>query len=134
MKPLFLSVMTAALFAFALINPTATSAQSTNKAQVEAKTSKSTTKQTAGPFRGKLASMDKAARTITIGKRTFHITSETKILRYGKPGTIEDGVIGEQTSGGFKTAEDGRLVATKVTFGPKAETKAPVPEKKTKGK
>jgi hypothetical protein len=91
----------------------------------------SVSKQTAGPFRGKLAVLDKSAKAITVGKRTFHVSSETKIIKGGKPATLEDGVVGEECSGGFKTAEDGKLVATKLTFGPKVDGKAAA-EKKSK--
>ena len=97
-------------------------AQSTNKAEKKESAEKKT--QTAGPFHGKLASVDKSAKTITVGKRTFHITSETKILKSGKPAVLEDVVVGEEISGGFKTSADGKLVATKVNIGPKGEEKA----------
>ena len=36
------------------------------------------------PFKGKLAAVDKAAMTITVSKRTFSITSETKLFKDGK--------------------------------------------------
>jgi hypothetical protein len=80
---------------------------------------------TAGPFRGKLAAVDQVNKTITVGKRTFQITSETRIFKGGAPATLEAGVVGEPVSGGFKTAPDGKLNATKVTFGPKTDGKAP---------
>ena len=106
------------------------SAQSTNtnKAAMEKKSSdkkdSADKKQTAGPFHGKLASLDKSAKTITVGKRTFRVTPDTKITKNGKAATIEDGVVAEEISGYFKTAEDGKLVATKVTFGQKVDGKA----------
>jgi len=90
-------------------------------------------KRAAGPFRGKLAAVDKAARTITVGKRTFRITSETKIFKGGAPATIEDAVVGERVTGGFRTAEGGRLNATKVTFGPKTEGKGAAKKADAKG-
>ncbi len=77
-------------------------------------------KPSAGPFHGKLAALDKTAKTITVGKRTFHITSETKINKAGKPATLDEGVVGEEISGYVKPTEDGKLIATKVNFGPKA--------------
>ena len=43
----------------------------------------------AGPFHGKLAAIDKVGKTITVGKRTFQITSETKIKKAGKPATLD---------------------------------------------
>lgn len=86
-------------------------------------TEKKEKKASAGPFHGKLAGLDKAAKTITVGKRTFQITSETRISKEGKPATLDDGVVGEEVSGYVKPAEDGKLVATKINFGPKAESK-----------
>ena len=82
-------------------------------------------KQTAGPFRGKLATVDAANKTITVGKRTFQITSDTKIFKGGMPATLEDAVVGETVSGGFKTAPGGKLNATKVTFGAKTKGNGP---------
>lgn len=72
-----------------------------------------------GPFHGKLASVDKVAKTITVGKRTFQITSETRVKKAGKPATLDDGVVGETVSGYVKPAADGKLMATTVNFGPK---------------
>lgn len=72
-----------------------------------------------GPFHGKLAAMDKVAKTITVGKRTFQITSTTKIKKSGKPATLEDGVVGETVSGYVKPSTDGKLTATTINFGPK---------------
>jgi len=88
-------------------------------------------KPSAGPFHGKLAGVDKTAKTITIGKRTFQITSETKMFKAGKPATLDAGIIGEEASGYVKPTEDGKLVATKVNFGPKAAAEGTKgPEKK----
>jgi len=116
-------------------SPTLLLAQTnTNKAPVEKKaTTKDTAaekkdtsekKAVAGPFHGKLAALDKSAKTITVGKRTFQVTSETKIHKAGKPATFEEGVVGEEVSGYIKPTDDGKLVATTVNFGPKADTKA----------
>ena len=112
--------------------PVQVRAQEKEKAKAETKESAKKQTQTAGPFRGKLAAMDKTAKTITVGKRTFAITSETKIYKAGKPAMLDDAVIGEEVSGGFKTADDGKLVVTKFNIGPKAETKSS--EKKTENK
>jgi hypothetical protein len=104
-------------------------AQATNKAAGEQK--EASHKQLSGPFHGKLASMDKTAKTITVGKRTFHITSESKLLKAGKPATLDDAVVGEEISGGFRT-EEGKMVATKVNIGPKAtEPKGGAKKEKT---
>ena len=107
--------------------PTVILAQSTNKAPAEKKAAgkeaAAEKKASAGPFHGKLAALDKTAKTITVGKRTFQITSETKIHKTGKPATFEEGVVGEEVSGYVKPTDDGKWVATTVNFGPKPETK-----------
>ncbi len=86
-------------------------------------TSKPIKKPGAGPFHGKLANLDKTARTITVGKRTFQITSETRINRAGKPATLEQAIIGEQVSGYVKPNAQGKLVATTLNLGPKTPSK-----------
>jgi len=98
-------------------------AQNTNKPVAEKKPSPSGTDSEkapkAGPFHGKLVAVDSAAKTISVGKRTFQITSETKLKKDGKPATLDAGVVGEVVSGYVKPSPDGKLVATTVTFGPK---------------
>jgi hypothetical protein len=93
----------------------------TDKPPADKPATSSTTEKTpkGGPFHGKLAAVDKAAKTIIVGKRTFQITSETRIKKAGKPATLDDGVVGETVSGYVKPAADGKLAATTVNFGPK---------------
>lgn len=127
MKKSILRTGLAGLLVLALTaSPTLLLAQTTNKAPAEKKaTTKDTAekKASAGPFHGKLAAVDKTAKTITVGKRTFQVTSETKIHKAGKPATFEEGVVGEEVSGYVKPTDDGKLVATTINFGPKAEAK-----------
>jgi hypothetical protein len=105
----------------------------TNKAKPAPPTADAKTaldkKPSAGPFHAKLMAVDKAAKTITVGKRTFQITSETKFFKAGKSATIADGVVGEQVSGYVKPDSEGKLVATKVNFGPKPEAKGTTSKK-----
>lgn len=75
------------------------------------------------PFHGKLSAIDKSAKTITVGKSVYHFTAETKIKKDGKPATLDDGVIGEPSSGYVKPAADGAMTASSVTFGAKADAK-----------
>lgn len=78
------------------------------------------------PFTGKLTAVDKQAKTITVGERVFQITSETRITKSGKPATLEDGVVGEEAAGSYKTGEGGKLEVGTVRFGAKAsKPKAP---------
>jgi hypothetical protein len=119
------------LLAFAIAgSPTPLLAQSTNKAPAKKTatatkdTSKSDKKAAPVPFNGKLAKLDKINKTITVGKRTFQITSETKINKDSKPATFEDGVEGEVVRGSIKQTDDGKWVALTVNFGPKTAASA----------
>ena len=76
------------------------------------------------PFRGKVASVDAAAATVSVGKMTVHITSETKITKDGKPATLSDITVGEKISGYAKKDEAGKLDATVINLG-KVEGKKP---------
>src|SRR5690348_16797705 len=96
--------------------PAFASAQDTNKVPVDKKAAAQGTNAIpveksakAGPFKGKLAAIDKVEKTISVGKRTFQITSETKIKKGGKPATLEDGVVGETVSGYVKPGAGGKL-------------------------
>jgi hypothetical protein len=102
-------------------------AQSTNKpatgkkAQTDQK--EKSEHKSAHPFHGKLAAVDQAAKTITIGKSVYQITSETKINKGGKPAVLADGVVGEEASGYAKPMEGGKMYAATLNFGPKPEGK-----------
>jgi hypothetical protein len=75
------------------------------------------------PFHGILKAVDKNAKTITVGKVTYQITSETKFKKHDKPATLDDGVVGEEAAGYLKPDANGKLFASSVRFGPKPETK-----------
>jgi hypothetical protein len=101
-------------------------AQSTNRPAAEKKSAAgkkdSAAKQKAAhPFRGKLAAVDKTAKTIKVGQSTYQITSATKITKAGKAATLEDGVVDEPVSGYVKPTDDGKMTATTVHFGAKVE-------------
>jgi hypothetical protein len=86
------------------------------------------------PFHGKIATVDKVAKTITLDektKRTFEVTSETKMMKNGKAATLEDAVAGEAASGSYTKSDDGKLVAKSLRFGakPEPEAKAASPAK-----
>ena len=120
----------AALLAVAMAAlPLQASAQTTNKPAATKKNtqkqSDSTAKARSGhPFHGKLAAVDQTAKTIKLGESTFLITSQTKIMKAGKPATLEDAVVGEEVSGFAKPTEDGKMAASSVRFGPKPGGKA----------
>jgi len=71
------------------------------------------------PFRGKLAAIDNTEKTITVGKETLQITSETRISKAGKPATLEDGAVGDEVAGAYKKDAQGKLNALSLRFGPR---------------
>ena len=78
------------------------------------------------PFGGKLGAMDKVAKTITLDEktkpgRTFEVTSETRIMKSGKPATLDDGVVGEGVRGSYTKSADGKLEAHTISFGAKVD-------------
>ena len=126
MKPLLHFSASISVAVILLTQTTQLSAQNTNKVAPEKKATQtnevanSEHKPKAGPFHGKLVAVDKSGKTITVGKRTFLITSETKLKKAGTPATLDDAVVGEEVSGYIKPREDGKLTATTVNLGPKA--------------
>jgi hypothetical protein len=119
------------LFSAAMaISPMSLQAQSTNTNKAAAKksaakstdTAKSDKQSSPVPFNGKLAKLDKVAKTLVVGSRTIRVTSDTKINKSGKPATFEDGTEGETISGSIKKTDDGNWVALTVNYGPKATT------------
>lgn len=86
------------------------------------------------PFHGKIASVDKKAKTFTVGERTFQVTSETKLNKGGKPATLDDAAVGEDVGGNYEKAHDGKLNAKMVRIGPKVENEVKAQVKKTGAK
>jgi len=87
-------------------------------------------KQGVTPFNGKLAAVDKTAKTIKVGERTFQITSETKISKTEKPATLDDAVVGEAIRGAYRNTDDGKMAAVTVRLGAKSEGEAGPRKKK----
>ena len=71
------------------------------------------------PFHGKIAGVDKTAKTITVGSRTFQVTSETQIIKGDdSPATLDDAKEGEAASGSYVN-NDGKLELGKLRIGAK---------------
>ena len=119
-----LSLLAAAIAAA----PTQLLAQSTNKPAAEKKTAiakkePAAKKKAAHPFRGKLAAVDKVAKTIKVGESIYQITSETKITKDGKPAILSDITVGATVSGAYKKDDAGKLNATTIKAGEKKKKK-----------
>jgi hypothetical protein len=86
-------------------------------------------------YAGKIASVDKDAKTITITlangtSQTIQITSNTKIKKDGQPGTFADAVAGQKVRASEHQDDSGNWVATTVNIGepkPSAPPAAPAP-------
>lgn len=106
--------------------PLSVKAQGTN-APSEKKGAESVEKKKARsiPFSGEITAVDKIGKTITVGKRTFHITSATRIAKADKTPTVfEEAKPGEHITGSYLKEENGKLVARSIYLGAKAETGA----------
>lgn len=80
-----------------------------------------------GGFTGKAVTVDKAAKTVKLSGekgRTLQITATTKILKDGKPATLDDLKDGDDVYGGLKPAGEGKFEATVLNIG------KPAPKKK----
>ncbi len=77
------------------------------------------------PFHGKVVSVDKAAKTVKVGERTFYVMGTTKVNKTGKPATLDDVTVGEEVRGAY-TDNGGKLELLSLGIGP-------APEKKPKG-
>ena len=86
------------------------------------------------PFHGKISAVNKTAKTITlegkVNSRVIQITSETKIVKAGKPAVFDDATVGEEV-GGRGQQKDGKMEAVSLRIGPKSESQAePAPKQK----
>jgi len=101
----------------------------TNKPTAEKKTTTSKShasehKAKSIPFYGNIKTLDKAARTLSIDKRTLLITADTKISQDDKPVTLEKAAVGDYVTGSYHKTDDGRLLANTVYIGGKSKPKA----------
>ncbi|MEO8440366.1 MAG: hypothetical protein ABI540_09110 [Spartobacteria bacterium] len=77
-------------------------------------------------YRGKVASVDLAAKIFTVGKHTIKVTDETKITKLGAAGTMADVVVDEEVRGSYWKKAEGVLEAKSVKLGPKSGASAAV--------
>lgn len=121
MKTTILKITALSLFAAAIVAaPAVVRAQNSTNALGMSEAPVKHGKRELTPFHGKLSAIDTNAMTLTVGTRTFEITSETKITKDGQPAVLADGMVGEMAGGAYKKGADGKLEATTVSFGAKA--------------
>ena len=73
------------------------------------------------PFRGKIGAVDKQAKTVKVGERTFQITSDSRIIKAGKPATLDDATVGEEVGGAYREGEDKKLNVVTLRIGARPE-------------
>jgi hypothetical protein len=73
------------------------------------------------PFRGKIAAVDKQAKTIKVGERAFQVTADSKIAKAGKPATLDDATVGEEVGGSYREGADKKLNIVSLRIGPRPE-------------
>jgi hypothetical protein len=67
------------------------------------------------PFRGTVDGVDTNAMTLTVGSRTFQVTSSTKIQNNGQPGILADATNGEAVTGYYRPDPDNTNTLDAVT-------------------
>lgn len=72
------------------------------------------------PFHGKIKAVDKKAKTVTVGSRTFNFTPDTKFLQ----GSMDTAKVGEEVGGSYWKAADGTLTLNSIRIGPKKDKPA----------
>jgi len=125
MKKNIAKITVLSLFAATLVAmPALSRAQDTNASASSSQTTPAPKKHDTPPFHGKLSAVDVSAKTLTVGKLTLQVTSNTKITKDGQPATLSDGVVGQHVSGSYQKTADGKLNAVSVHFGPKGGERA----------
>jgi hypothetical protein len=71
------------------------------------------------PFRGKVKAVDNSAKTVSVGTLTLQITSESRIIKTGKPATFQDAAVGDNVAGSYRKDADGKMDVVSLRIGPK---------------
>jgi hypothetical protein len=111
-----LTLFAAAIIAVPAVSRAQDATTNTPATSAPAKTKKAKSGLT---FRGAAGAVDTNAMTITVGERTFNVTSETKITKNGQPAVLSDIAVGETIGGAYKKSADGKLNATSIRVGVK---------------
>jgi hypothetical protein len=125
MNKTLLNLAALGLISGALVFTTTTNATEEKKpdkpAAEKAGDTKPEKKPRAIPFRGKVTAANKAAGTLTMGERVFHVTAETKISKRGRTATLAEAVNGENVTGSYLKGDDGKLNAVGIRLSPNSE-------------
>lgn len=76
------------------------------------------------PFNGKIAAVDKQAKTVKVGERVFQVTSTTRLTKDNKTTTLDDAKVGEEVGGSYREGDDKKLNLVSLRIGPKPDAPA----------
>jgi hypothetical protein len=109
MKKLIVPILIAAFAATATIPVYGADAKPGQKKETQANR--------AIPFRGKIAAVDAQAKTVKVGERTFHVSADTRIMKAGKPATLDEATVGEEAGGQYREGADKQLNVVSLRIG-----------------
>lgn len=116
MKKFIIPLLIAALAATTVFQVSAADAKPGEKKEAQANR--------AIPFRGKIATVDKQAKTVKVGERTFQATADTRIMKAGKPATLDDATVGEEVGGQYREGADKTLNLVSLRIGARPDAAA----------
>lgn len=132
MKKLIAIALIAAFGAFTTLTVSAQDKKPADKKETPADKDKKETAARPIPFRGKIDSVDKAAKTIKVGERVFHVGEKTRLMSKGKPATLDDAKVGEEVGGQYREGEGGKLELVMIRIGPRPDAPAKDDKKEEK--
>ena len=127
MKKLIVIALIAAFGAFTTLTVPAADKKPTDKPADKKETPADKKKEETArpvPFRGKIDSVDKTAKTIKVGERVFHVMGNTRLMSKGKAATLDDAKVGEEVGGQYREGEGGKLELVMIRIGPRPEAPA----------
>ena len=74
-------------------------------------------KKKAAAVHGAVTAVDATAMTVTVGTKTYTVTSDTKITKDGQPATLADVTVGETVGITSKKGDGDKLNATAIRIG-----------------
>jgi hypothetical protein len=121
MKKTLLRIAVLGLLATAVaIAPSQTFAQEKKDKAGESQDGAKKKKRDGLPLSGKVAAVDKAAKTFKVGETTLQVNDETQYRKQGGGGSLDDVKVGEEVGIYYKKDGD-KNIALSVRIGPRPE-------------
>jgi ribosomal protein S1 len=80
-------------------------------------TTDATTSDSRSAFSGRVSQIDTAAKTVTIGDRTYQVLATSRLMRDSKPVAINDIKVGQHISGYYKTSTENKMEVLTADIG-----------------